>query len=65
MSITVSVTCPNCGNPVVLSLNTSMVGGFVQCCYNCSANVVGSYSWGVNDTPIIRYVRAMGGAKRR
>lgn len=65
MSITVSVTCPNCGNPVVFSLEPPICGGFVECCYNCSASVSGSYSWGNNNTPIIRYVRSSGGYKSR
>ena len=64
-SVTVSVTCPNCGNPVVFTLEPPICGGFAECCYNCSATVSGSYSWGNNNTPIIRYVRSSGGAKKR
>ena len=65
MKVTVSVTCPNCGNPVVFSLDTQTCGGFGECCYNCSAIVSGTYSWGCNNNPIIRYVRSIGGVKKR
>ena len=57
MTVTVSVTCPNCGNTVVINLEPPICGGFAECCYNCSATVSGSYSWGNYNTPIIRYVR--------
>jgi len=65
MTVTVSVTCPNCGNPVVFSLDPQFCGGFAECCYNCGATVSGSYSWGVNNNPVIRYVRSNGGLKKR
>lgn len=65
MTITVSVTCPNCGNSVVFSLDPQFCGGFAECCYNCGATVSGSYSWGVNNNPVIRYIRSNGGLKRR
>lgn len=65
MTVTVSVTCPNCGNPVVFSLDPQFCGGFAECCYNCGATVAGSYSWGINNTPRLYYVRASGGLKKR
>lgn len=64
MIVTVSVTCPNCGNPVVFSLDSQFCGGFAECCYNCGATVSGSYSWGCNNNPIIRYVKSNGGLRR-
>ena len=64
-SVTVSVTCPNCGNPVVFTLEPPICGGISECCYNCGALVSGSYSWGNNNTPVIRYVRSSGGYKKR
>lgn len=64
MKITVSVTCPNCGNTVVMNLETGICGGFCQCCYNCGANVSGMYGW-MGNTPIIQYVSSSGGFKRR
>lgn len=64
-SVTVSVTCPNCDNPVVFTLEPPICGGFAECCYNCSATVSSSCGWGNNNTPIIRYVRACGGYKKR
>ena len=60
----VSVTCPNCGGTVVLDLDPSMCGGFCQCCYNCSANVTGSYYFQNRERPVIQYVRAIGGRKK-
>lgn len=63
--VTVSVTCPNCGCPVVLTLDTAVEGGFVACCYNCSANVSGSYSWSCNGGIRFFYIRSSGGAKKR
>lgn len=65
MKVTISVACPNCGNPVVFSLDTQFCGGFAECCYNCGAIVSGSYHWGCNNNPIILYVRASGGYKKR
>jgi hypothetical protein len=65
MSASVSVTCPNCGNTVVFTLEPPICGGLVECCYNFSANLSGSYSWGNNNTPFIRYVRSSGGYKER
>lgn len=65
MTVTISVTCPNCGSAVVLNLDTQFCGGFCECCYNCSASVSGSYSWGTNNTPRIYGVRSSGGAKKR
>lgn len=64
-SVTVSVTCPNCGNPVVFTLEPPIEGGFVECCYNCSANVSGSYSWNSNGGVRLYNVRSSGGAKKR
>lgn len=64
MTITVSVTCPNCGNTVVLNLEPPICGGFVQCCYNCGANVSGSYSWDCNNNPHLYYIRSSGGLKK-
>lgn len=61
----VSVTCPNCGNTVVLNLEPPICGGFVECCYNCGANVSGSYSWDHNNTPRLYYIRSSGGYKKR
>lgn len=64
--MTVSVTCPNCGNTVVLSLNPPIEGGFVECCYNCGAMVSGSYSWISNNGGVRFYnIRSSGGQKRR
>ncbi len=64
-SVTVSVTCPNCGNPVVLTLEPPIEGGFVECCRNCCANVSGSYSWDSNGGVRLYYVRSSGGYKKR
>ena len=63
-SVVISVTCPNCGNPVVFSLTPPVEGGFVECCYNCCANVSGAYSWDSNGGVHIRYVRSSGGYKK-
>lgn len=63
--MTVSVTCPNCGNPVVFNLEPPICGGFAECCYNCCATVYGSYSWSNNNTPIFYGVRSSGGYKKR
>lgn len=61
MTTTVSVTCPNCGNPVMIKLENNTSSGFCKCCYSCGANVSGMYSWSGDDDPIIQYVRAGGG----
>lgn len=63
-SITVSVTCPNCGSPVVFNLHPTIGGGMAECCYNCSATVSCCVSWNGN-TPRIYGVRSSGGAKKR
>ena len=65
MSITVSVTCPNCGNTVVLTLNPPIEGGFTEFCHNCGAMVSGSYSWIPNNGGVRFYhIRSSGGQKR-
>lgn len=63
-SVVISVTCPNCGNPVVFSLTPPVEGGFVECCYNCCASVSGAYSWDGRGGVNIRYVRSSGGYKK-
>lgn len=65
MTVTVSVTCPNCGNTVVFSLDPQFCGGFAQGCCNCGATVSGSYSWDCNNTPRLYYIRSSGGLKKR
>lgn len=64
MSITVSVTCPNCGNTVVLTLTPPIEGGFCEFCYNCGAMVSGSYSWHPNGGVRLYNIRSSGGQKR-
>ena len=59
----VSVTCPNCGNPVVIDFQKNMCGGFSQCCYNCCANVTGTYFWQGEERIVIQHVRASGGRR--
>ena len=63
--MTVSVTCPNCGNTVVLNLEPPICGGFAECCYNCGATVSGTYFWQSNDKLVIQHVRSSGGLKKR
>ena len=62
--MTVSVTCPNCGNTVVLNLEPPICGGFSGDCHNCGAIVSGSYSWNGN-TPQLYFIRSSGGFKKR
>ena len=63
--MTVSVTCPNCGNTVVLNLEPPIEGGFSQGCINCGALISGSYSWNGNNIPRFYYIRSCGGFKKR
>ena len=65
MTVTVSVTCSNCGNPVVFSLDPQFCGGFAQGCCNCGATVSGSYNWDSNNNPRLYYIRSSGGFKKR
>jgi len=65
MTVTVSVTCPNCGNTVVFSLDPQFCGGFAQGCCNCGATVSGSYSWDCNNNPRLYNIRSSGGLKKR
>ena len=62
--ISVSVTCTNCGCPVILRFRTETSGGFCQCCYNCSGSVTGDYSCDYNGNTRIYRVKTHGGAKR-
>lgn len=65
MTVTVSVTCPNCGNTVVFCLDPQFCGGFAQGCCNCGATVSGSYSWDCNNNPRLYNIRSSGGLKKR
>lgn len=62
--ITVSVTCTNCGCPVVLRLRLGSSGGIGECCYNCSGIVTGTYDCYENGKVIIRNIKTLGGAKK-
>ena len=62
--MTVSITCPNCGNIVVLNIEPPIEGGFSESCRNCGALISGSYSWNGN-IPRFYCIRSCGGFKKR
>ena len=63
--MTVSVTCPNCGNTVVFNFEPPICVGFHDGCNNCGAIVSGTYFWQGTNRIIIQYVKALGGFKKR
>ena len=65
MKVTVSLSCPNCGHPVIINLEYPFVGGYSGHCFGCGALVSGSYSWNNDMSPIIYTVRSSGGAPKR
>lgn len=60
----VSVTCTNCGCPVVFHIQYETAGGISECCHNCGGLVTASYDCDYAGRVRIRYVRTMGGLKK-
>lgn len=62
--ITVSVTCANCGCPVVFRIQPETVSGFSEGCSNCGGLVTGSYCCDYDGRVRFHFVRTLGGFKR-
>lgn len=63
-NVLVSVTCPNCGNPVMFNLKTNIAGGHYGVCRNCSGGVSVIVSWDGN-TPRIYGIQGIGGCRKK
>lgn len=45
METTISVVCPHCGNPIVVSVRKDTSGSVVGRCYRCAHSVLIAYSY--------------------